>query len=362
MKLRNLVITVAVLAVLSVAAYLRNQPKAAPVDDPRVGKSLLDLDTASRVSGLLVTDQGKKVELARSADGSWRVTSYYDMPADFDKIARFVQDLNEAKVDRFVTANPERLSRLEFKDSQIVLKDSGGKEIWSITLGKTPETGNGRFVRFAGEPKAFLSGLHAWLDTDGKSWADTRLVAVKPEDVAKIAVPFESGAKVEVSRAKKDGPWSAVNAPAGQSLNAERVNSLLTALTSLRFSDTLDSKDESAIEAAKFMRTFRLTTFSGTVLDISLGRKPEEKRLKAPVGDAKEVVAPAKDGAKPEGTPIAPEFETIPAGPAFVAVASSDSKAPINDLMKSRAFKVDDYAFTGLPQKADEFFEAAKAK
>jgi hypothetical protein len=30
--------------------------------------------------------------------------------------------------------------------------------------------------------------------------------------------------------------------------------------------------------------------------------------------------------------------------------------------MKSRAFKVDDYAFTGLPQKADEFFEAAKAK
>jgi hypothetical protein len=30
--------------------------------------------------------------------------------------------------------------------------------------------------------------------------------------------------------------------------------------------------------------------------------------------------------------------------------------------MGHRAFEVDDYAFTGLPQKADELFEAAKAK
>jgi len=43
-------------------------------------------------------------------------------------------------------------------------------------------------------------------------------------------------------------------------------------------------------------------------------------------------------------------------------VSSSDPKAQVNDLMKRRSFKVDDYTLTGLPQKADEFFEPEKAK
>ena len=96
----------------------------------------------------------------------------------------------------------------------------------------------------------------------------------------------------------------------------------------------------------------------------ALGRKPEEKKLKPPVADAKDALAPPAKGAdaKPEVKPITPEFDTIPAGPVFAVVSSSDAKAPINELMKRRAFKVDDYSFTGLPQKPDELFEADKAK
>jgi hypothetical protein len=364
MKLRNLVITVVLLGLLSAVAYFRNRPEPAPAQDPRVGKALLDADTASKAAGLVISDQGKKVELIRVAGDAWRVPSYYDMPADFDKIARFVQDLNEAKVDRFVTDNPERLSRLEFKDSEIALKDSDGKQIWTLTLGKTPESGNGRFVRLGDEPKAFLAGLHTWLDTDPKSWTDTRLVSLKPDDVAKVEIPFEGGATVEATRAKKDGPWAAAKTPAGEKLVGEKVNSLLATLTGLRFSDTADPKDPSAAEAAKFMRTVRLTTFDGTTVLVSLGRKPEEKKLKAPTADARDVIAPqAKDpSGKPEVRPVTPELETIPAGPAFAVVSSSDPKAQINDLMKRRSFKVDDYTLTGLPQKADEFFEPEKAK
>src|SRR5580704_16414209 len=177
MKLRTLIITVAVLAILSVAAYLLNRPEPAPVADIRVGKSVLDSDTASKAAALSISDQGKKVELARNPDGTWQVTSYFGLPADFEKISRLVQDLNEAKVDRFVTSNPDRLSRLEFKDSKVVLGDGAGKEVWSLTLGKTAESGNGRFIRFDDEPKAFFSGLHVWLDTDAKGWANAQLVA-----------------------------------------------------------------------------------------------------------------------------------------------------------------------------------------
>ncbi len=363
MKLRTIVIIVALLAALSVVAYFKNRPEPAPPADARVGKPLLDSDTALRAGGLVVADQGKKVELARGADGTWRVTSYFGLPADFEKVARLVQDLNEAKVERFVTANPERLEHLEFKDSTITLNDASGQEIWSVTLGKTPDSGNGRFIRFDHEPKAYFSGTHVWLDTDAKGWANAQLATVKPDEVARVEIPFESGAPLAITRAKKDAPWAAEGGPPGQKLLAEKVSSLLASLTSLRFSDTTDPKDPAAAQAAAHARVFKMTTFGGQTVSVALGRKPEEKKLKPPVADKDALASLSKPvDAKAEPKAVAPEFDVTPAGPVFAVVSSSDAKAPINELMGRRAFEVDDYTFTGLPQKADDLFEAAKAR
>ncbi len=363
MKLKTLILSVAVLAALSVAAYLGNRPEPAPPADARVGKALLDADTAQKAAGLVVSDQGKKVELAKGADGTWRVKSYFDLPADFEKIARLVQDLNESKVERFVTANPDRLAHLDFKDSSIVLTDSSGKEIWNVTLGKAPDSGNGKFIRFAGESKAYFSGMHVWLDTDAKGWANSSLLTVKPEEIAKVEIPFDSGPAIALSRLKKDAPWVAEGARAGQKLLPEKVSSLVSSLTALKFTDTTDPKDPAAAEAGAHMRVFKLTTFGGQTLSISLGRKPEEKKLKPPVADKDALAALTKPAdTKAEAKPIAPEYDTIPAGPVFVVASSSDAKAPVNDLMRRRAFQVDEYTFTGLPQKPDDLLEAATAK
>jgi hypothetical protein len=43
-------------------------------------------------------------------------------------------------------------------------------------------------------------------------------------------------------------------------------------------------------------------------------------------------------------------------------VSSSGAKAPINGIMKRRAFEVDDHTFTGLPKKADDLPEAEISK
>jgi hypothetical protein len=358
MKLRTLVISVVLLAGLAVAAYLKNRPEPPPPADARVGLPLLDPDTVSRAAGLTVSDQGKKVDLRKGADGVWTVASYYDMPADFEKISRLAQDLNEAKVERFVTDNPDRLSHLEFKDSRIALEDATGKEIWSVTLGKTPDTGNGRFIRFGDETKAYFSGVHVWLDTEAKGWADAQIVGLKPEDIAKVGIPFADGSSLVVSRPKKDAPWVA-SSPT-QKVVAEKINSLVNALTGLRFSETVDPKAAAATDAAPFMKAYTLTTFDGRTLSIAMGRKPEVKKLKAPTADAAALIPPA-DG-KTEVKPITPEFDTTPAGPVFVSISSSDAHAAVNALMKKRAFQVDDYTFTALPQKASDVVEADKPK
>lgn len=387
MKLRTLVVTIVVLALLSGIVALLGRRQAPAATDPRVGQPLVERSVVEQAGRLRLSDQGKTVTLARQSDGSWRVSSYFDLPADFSKLSRFVDELSEAKLQRLVTSNADRVARLDFKETKIELLDHAEKDLWSVTLGKAAETG-GRFLRFGSEPKAYLANLNVWIDADAKNWANAQLLEVKADDVAKVELTVPSASadnpnavatKVVVSRAKKEEAWAAEPTPAGQKLKSDRIGSLLSSLTSLRFTDTLEPTDPKVDSAKTHERHYRLTTFDGKTYTISIAQKPEEKKLKPPTPGADGKSGPAALGtvgelAKAEAakspageagqattpaTPLAPEFETIPAGPAFVSVASSDANAPINVMMQKRAFQVGEYAVTALPQTSTDIFELA---
>jgi hypothetical protein len=382
MKLKTLIVTILVLAVASVGVYFIRRPSAPVSADPRVQQPLVERATVEKAAKLKLSDQGKSVTLTRGPDGNWRVASYHDLPADFSKLANFVGSLTDSKVERVVTTNADRIARLEFKDTKVELLDSADKDLWSVTLGKTPDVGGGRYVRFGTEQKAYIAALNAWLDPEPKNWANAEVLSLKPDDVAKIEIPFAEGGPVTVSRAKKEDPWTSDKLPANQRVNATKIATLLGSIGNVRFSDTSDPNDP-PVEAAKpHQRTFKVTTFDHKTYTIALGRKPEEKKLKppAPTADgksgpaalgsvadlAKQESAKKDDAAKAgetstpvEPKPLAPEFETIPAGPVFVRVTSSDAAAPVNALMAKRAFQIQEYSFTSLPQKAEELFEAA---
>lgn len=369
MKLKTLAAAVAVLAALSALAFWLNRPAQAPSADPRVGQPLVDASVIDGSTGLRFSDQGKTIELARASDGSWRDRSYFDLPADFQKLSSFVGDLASSKVQRFVTANPERIARLEFKDTKIAVLGPGGTSLWSVTLGKNAESG-GRFVGFGDLSRAYLSTFNAWLDTDPKSWADATLVSLKPDDIGRIAISFDKGAPLNLARARKGDAWTAAPLPAGKVVKEDAVATLLGSLGSLRFSDTVDPSDPAVSIARRHVRSITLTPFSGPTITVVLGRKPEEKKLK-PAEATKPGAAAPKSGtegkspvtagpAKPgETKPATPEYETIPAGPVYAFVTSSDPKAPVNALMGKRACQVDEYVFTGLPEKPDDLFEPA---
>ena len=377
MKLKSIVRTIAILAALSAVAFFATRPTPAPVADTRIGQPLADRAIVEKATTLRLNDQGKTVTLVRQADATWKVSSYHDFPADFSKLATFIGSLTDAKLERLVTSSPARIALLEFKDTKIELLDSTDKELWSVTLGKNPDTGSGRYVRYGAEAKAFLASLSAYLDTDSKNWANTELLALKVDDVAKIEIPFVAANASEptsltVSRATKDAPWTAEKTPDGQKLKADKISAVLSSLSSIRFSETNDLTDANAVAAKATERLFKIETFDKKVLKIALGRKPEEKKLKpitppaegqsalASLGTAADMLKKDADGKPAEpAKPIAPEFETIPAGPVFVNIASSDASASVNALMQKRAFQISDYTFTSLPQKSEELFEPA---
>jgi hypothetical protein len=372
MRLKTLVLSVVVLAALSVAVYFARRPEPPASADPRVGQPIVDAKVIESAARLRLSDQGKTVVLARQPDGTWRVPSYHDLPADFSKLSGFVSNLTDAKIQRLVTSNAEKIGRLEFKDTKIELLDASEKTLWSVTLGKTPEAGGGRYVRFADEQRAYQANLNAWLDSEPKNWANAELLNLSADSIAKIEMPFAEGGPVTVSRAKKEDPWTPDKTPAGQRLKPDKVASVLSSLASLRFSDTTAPDDPQVAPAKANQRVFKLTTFDGKTVTVALGRKPEEKKLKPPTPVAlgsvtdlakKEKEGQPKDGEKKadDAKPLAPEFETIPAGPVYVFVNHSDANAPVNALAQKRAFQIPEYTFTSLPQKADELFEPAPA-
>ena len=376
MKLRTLLLTVAVLAALSAVAYFATRQEPPPPADKRLGQSIVDRTVVEKAAKLRFSDQGKTVTLVRQADATWRVASYYDLPADFSKLSSFIGSLTDAKLEQLVTSSPDRIARLEFKDTKIDLLDASDKELWTVTLGKSPETGSGRFLRYGSEPKAFRANLSAYLDTESKNWANSELLALKADDIAKIEIPFAEGGPVTFTRAKKEDPWTADKTPAGQKVKADKISTVLSSVTTIRFSDTNELTDPNFAAAKANERLFKLETFDKKVIKVSLGRKPEEKKLKptspadgkagpASLGTAADLAksdaAKSADGKPAEpAKPLTPEFETIPAGPVFVNISHADgTAAPINALMQKRAFQISDYTFTALPQKADELFEPA---
>jgi Domain of unknown function (DUF4340) len=387
MKLKTLVLVVAILAALSLVAYYLQRPPAPTGIDPRTKQPVLEAKTLEKTSKIRLSDQGKTVVLTRQPDGKWIVPSYYDIPADFSKLSRFIDDLVGGKIQRLVTQNPERLARLEFKDTSVALLGSADQVVWNLTLGKDAE-GGGRFVRFGDEKKGYLASLNLYIDATAKNWADTLLVDLKPDDIAEVVLTCGEGAPVTATRSKKGDAWATDKAPAGQRIKGDRITSLLSSFTSLRFQDTSDPNDANVEAARKNSRTVALTTFDHKSIKIEIGRKPEEKKLiEVPKADVRGTNASAADqkpalanegstalsGEPAAATPVAPasvkpapavpakpeepKTETIPAGPVYVFITSSDAGATINALMAKRAFQVFESNFTGLPQKRDELFE-----
>ena len=374
MKLKTLVIVVALLAAASAVVFWRNrQPQTDTAADPRVGQSLVERKTLEPVRSVSFTSEGKTVAVIADAAGkTWTVPDYFGLPADFSKLATFIESLQTAKVSRFVTSSPERLERLGFGNDKIELRDSAGKALWSVTLGKNADAG-GRFVRFGDEKKGYLADLTAYLDTTPKNWAQTQLLNLKVEDVTAVELKFADGSSFACKRPAQGTGWTSEGLPDGKEVKASSIESLLSQLTSLRFTETTEPAAPEAGAAREHAQTSAITLKDGTAYTIALGRKPAPPApapTPAPkpdvsadssvegLGAKSEASAKAETpNAKPETAPTTPPPPTPQPGPVFAFISANRETDPINGLMQKRAFQVGEYVFTSLPANRDALLQ-----
>lgn len=398
MRLKPLLLLVALLGLASALVFWRSSiPSIDTTADPRDGQPLVTRETLAGFRSLHLTSGGQTVVLTADTTGArWSVPDYYALPADFSKLVTLVESLRNAKVTRFVTAAPDRIARLGFTGDAIELRNAEGKPVWTLQLGKTNETG-GRFVRFGDEPKAYLADLNTWLDTVAKNWAQTQFLDIKPADVSTVELRFADGSALNAKHNADSTAWTADALPAGKELNSATIDSLVSQLTALRFSDTSEPTAPDATAAREHARTAVLTLKDGTAYTVALGRRPAPAKPETgnrntdteaqpgipssksntisaatppitigPDGKVQVVDLPAGknpnngDSARtetPNAKPETTEPPPPPPGPVFAFVSANREADPVNALMQKRAFQVGEWILTALPANRDALLQ-----
>lgn len=351
MNIRNLYISAGVLAVLALVTSLFKKSDSAPLLDERVGTAIVDPASLRDTAKIIVEKEEERLTFTNAGESNlWVLEERFNLPTSYDRISQLARNVSEAKLQRLVSENPQRIATLGFETGERVrFVDKLGNDIVAFQLGK--ETENGRqFMRFQGEEKAFLADTTFFINSNLDSWLEKKLVDFEADDVTSIEVSLQNGDQINVARENADSDWETTDAlPEGKILNQSSIGQIATRLSDLAFTATAEIDDDNVVAAKENSHQFTLKLSNGDSYEYAIGRQPEVKV-------EKEV---EKEGENGETTTEIEEEVVTPEGPVYYFIASSDSEDPVNAYMDRAAFEASSYQFTSLPDALDKLLSDA---
>jgi hypothetical protein len=231
-------------------------PRPAPAG---AGGVLLEGVKADEITSLAVTDgQGSGVKLAKSG-AQWVLPDAGDYPADAVKLASALTKLVEMKANRLVAQTPAAQRRLQVADDafsrRIELGTPAGTK--TVYVG-TPGGAGSSHVRLGGQEQVYLvSGVtESELGADAASWTDPAYFVVPQTDVTGMTLRNANGDW----RFSKDpnGQWALQGLDAGETLNAQSVEDLLSAASYVRLTRPLGKSEDPAYGLSQPSAVFTL--------------------------------------------------------------------------------------------------------
>lgn len=142
--------------------------------------------------------------LHRKAPGAWVVTQRDSYPADSARIKRLLFALADAKITEQKTSNPASYPVLGVEDARKA--NAGGTEISLVAPGRTTSiivghsSGNGNYVRRAGEAPSFAVEPAIDVDAEPREWIDGKLLDVPVEKIQNIRMRLADNTGYRISR------------------------------------------------------------------------------------------------------------------------------------------------------------------
>ncbi len=344
MKLKPLIITIFVIAVLAIVGWKLTRPAPrAKEEGSLAGEKLLQPEVLEKADEIVFQKPSEKetVVLKREKGGDWILPDYHGFRADFGKLKTLTGNLLDASIIRLVTRSTERMSRLELGTNIVTLKSADGNTLWDLEVGKSGSK-SGLFVRLDEKEEAYLADLSFYLDTDLKNWPDKKMLTFEQKDVSRLRIEFsgEGELPLDVSRASPESPFEISGPVAGEGLKQNEVNSLLSTLVGVRFNEVRGLEDGDALKARDNSRQVVIGLFNGDSYTLTVGRRPAE------------IVEIAVEEGEEE------EKEEPKPGPVFIFFESSDAEDSLNRIMSEVTLVYSDYTFNQLPENRDKLVEA----
>lgn len=269
-KLSILAVVAVVMVLLTVALYSGGE---AVVTGFEKGQLLVQGLDPARI-GKITAKRGDTVTNLQRQGSGFVVVERSNYPAANKEVNDLLTALLDIRCQKIVTDRPENHAELGVVQGgtdtlAVTLAETGGKELVSVLVGKTPSGGSGRYVRLADEDKVYLTEKGLYLDEKPTDFMETNLLDVPATKIREVTVKGPEGSYT----IKRDSADKAVlqNVPEGKQPKQSDVDGVMGAISWLN----LDDVEPAASAGVTFDRTFTARLKSHLTYHLRLGQKEE---------------------------------------------------------------------------------------
>jgi hypothetical protein len=313
MKLRTLIIVVAVLVGFEVWAWRRDVSRreqsggSALVDSP-----LLDVEQVNQAQRIVIREkpQSKLIKtgiegfemrhivdknapiretvLERRNGDHWVVANYFDLDVDSAWLHQTMRDLSQGRLTRYLTNEPKLMNDLNLEFGQVRLEDGKGGVIRQVDFGRKDGGDTYQFVRVDGK-QAFVAKHETEIVGDPLAWIVTRVLNFQYSDIREAEIPFSTNnSSALLTRSSGNDPLYPADKTSGDptqiSKNAERI---LTKIISEPIMLAVAPDSPLAASARQHVtEQVRLVLFNGKQYKITYRVVPNEDPALHSLGDA----------------------------------------------------------------------------
>lgn len=282
MKLKTVIILLCVCAALGAAAFFITRPQPTGDGSALLGQKLLPGLPIHEITAITIAGPDEAVQLKLKTD-TWAVASRFDYPADFQKIARLVQQLRDMKIGRTFEADADVTERLALNPpgtdgvspdrvaTRITLQNAQGSPLVDLLLGKSSPTTDTQFVLPVGKTRVYLvDQSFQFLGKSATEWLDPRLLDIAAERIHEVIArdPKTGDTRYTLRRPAEGQPAELVAAPRERQVRQTKVEEVFDALSGF---DIDDVADPTAATPADSDLVLEYRLFDGSLYTLTVG-------------------------------------------------------------------------------------------
>jgi len=294
MSKRQVIILWAIALLLggAVAAVKISQQKATDISTLRApGQILFPNFPGSQVATIEISGKRGSISLAKK-ENQWIVPDRGDYPARSATVNGFLRALSDLKVARATEAGPSLAPRFGMDEGvTAAFKDSSGKELAKITLGKNVDNGStpdpmtgggvtGRFIWNHADDSGFyaVSEMFSDVSESASAWLAPEFFTLLKIKSISVSEPATATPEWKVSRASEAAEFTAEGAAPGEVLSPEKATELKTLFSYLSFEDLIAGEKLKERLLPDTTRKVTVETFEGFTYQLTISSaKPSGK-------------------------------------------------------------------------------------